>query len=243
MPSEEKLLNNHGIRLWSVCSGKGTPLLMCNGGPGCDDYLEPVAAMLEDICTIVRFEPRGCGRSDYDGRYDLDTTVADIEFVRKAYGFSKVIVFGHSAGAGLALVYALRYTNSTIGIIGVAGGRMFVDNRQWSATYHENRERYGEDCGKSFKSHPDVNKIGNESWQAFIKTPTLLRDMSDMNIPAVFINAENDIRPNWPTVQIAHLLKQGKYIEIPAAGHYIWLTHPDELCRELRSAVKMLLAR
>ena len=48
--------------------------------------------MLEDLCTVVRFEQRGCGRLDWDKRYDLDTTVSDIDFVRKAYGFNKVVV-------------------------------------------------------------------------------------------------------------------------------------------------------
>lgn len=198
--------------------------------------------MIEDICTVARFEPRGCGRSDYDERYDLDTTVADIEFVRRAYGFDRVILFGHSAGVGSALVCALRHPNNVIGVIGAAGGRMFVDNRQWSATYHENLDQYGEDCGKSYVSDPDVNRIGNETWQKFITTPTLLRSLSEMTMPAIFINGGNDIRPNWPTIQIAHLLKRGEYIEIPEASHYIWLTHPNEFGRELRVAVEKLVA-
>ena len=48
-------------QIWSVVSGRGTPLLMFNGGPGCDDYLGPVAEMIDDLCRVIRFEPRGCG--------------------------------------------------------------------------------------------------------------------------------------------------------------------------------------
>ena len=48
---------------------------MFNGGPGCDDYLGPVAEMIDDLCQVIRFEPRGCGRSDWDGNYDIDTTL------------------------------------------------------------------------------------------------------------------------------------------------------------------------
>ena len=41
-------------RLWSIVSGRGTPLLMFNGGPGCDDYLAPVADMIDDLCRVIR---------------------------------------------------------------------------------------------------------------------------------------------------------------------------------------------
>ena len=73
----ERYVHSGSARLWSTASGRGTPLLMFNGGPGCDDYLSPVAEMINDLCQVVRFEPRGCGRSDWDGNYDIDTLVAD----------------------------------------------------------------------------------------------------------------------------------------------------------------------
>jgi len=117
----ERYLNNSGTKLWSIIEGTGIPLILCNGGPGCDDYLGPVAEMVEDLCTVVRFEPRGCGRSDWDKHYDLDTTVSDIDFVRNAYGFNKVIIAGHSAGVGVSLAYTLKYSDAVLGIIGISG--------------------------------------------------------------------------------------------------------------------------
>jgi len=69
----------------------------------------------------------------------------------------------------------------------------------------------------------------------------LLHDISSLEVPAIFINAGKDIRPNWPTVQLAHLLKNGEYIEITSAGHYIWITHRDELRKELRATVERIM--
>jgi len=194
--------------------------------------------MFEDLCTVVRFEQRGCGRSDWDKHYDLNTTLSDIDFVRRAYGFNKVIIGGHSAGVGLSLAYALKHPDIVLGIIGISGGSI-VNDRTWYKVYRESLERYGENNGgKEFRSDPDVNKIGNATWHDFITSPTLPGDISKLNIPAIFINASEDIRPNWPTVQLAHLLKHGKYIEIAGAGHYIWVTHRSELRKELRAVVK-----
>lgn len=233
----ERMLDNAGTRIWTTFTGKGIPIILCNGGPGCDDYLGPVAEMIDDICQVVQFEPRGCGRSDRDKHYDIQTTVDDIEFIRHAYGFERIIIAGHSAGVDSALAYAMKYPSSVVGIIGISGGRV-VNDREWSRIYHENLEKKGEDLGgKLFDADPDVNKIGNASWREFIQKPTLLRQLSQIKIPAVFINAEADIRPNWPTMQIASLLPCGHYVEIVGAGHNSWLSHPDELRRELRSAV------
>jgi proline iminopeptidase len=238
----EKYLDNNGTKLWSIAKGTGTPLILCNGGPGCDDYLAPVSEMIGDLCTVVRFEQRGCGRSDWDKHYDLDTTISDVDFVRKAYGYDKVILAGHSAGVNLSLAYALRHPDIVLGIVGISGGRI-VNDRNWSQIYHENLEKHGEDNGgREYRSDPDVNKIGNATWRDFITSPTLLRNISRLEIPSVFINAGDDIRPNWPTVQIAHLMKDGEYVEIAHAGHYIWLTHPDALKKELRTAVARIAA-
>ena len=57
----------------------------------------------------------------------------------------------------------------------------------------------------------------------------------------MFINAAEDIRPNWPTQQLAALIPGARYVEIPGAAHSIWRTHPAELQRELRAALTHIL--
>ena len=236
----ERYVTSGSARLWSTESGSGIPVLMFNGGPGCDDYLGPVADMIDDVCRVIRFEPRGCGRSDWDGNYDLDTLLGDADAVRRDYGLVKCIVAGHSFGPNAALAYALRYTSTVVGLIGIAGGNVLND-RTWSQAYHKRLEAVGEDQGsQEYKADPHVNPRGNRSWREYIKHPTLFREIADLNIPASFINAGNDIRLNWPTKQLASLMPRGRYIEIPGAPHNIWLTHAPELRRELRRAVKRI---
>lgn len=225
-------------RLWTTSSGYGIPLLLFNGGPGCDDYLAPVASMIEDICQVIRFEPRGCGRSDWDGNYDVETLVSDAEAIRQEYGAERVIVAGHSGGPDGALAYALRHPSRVMGIVGIAGGRV-VNDRDWHTAYDRGLDEVVEDLGGvEFTAHPDVNPHGNKSWKAYIKRPDLFREIADLQVPAVFINAEKDIRPNWPTRQLAALMPNGKYVEIPGAAHHIWLTHAEQLRHELREAVR-----
>lgn len=238
----DHLLMFGDTQLWSTASGAGQPVVFFNGGPGCDDYLQPVADLLMDRCRVIRFEPRGCGRSSWDGRYDVETLINDAEALRLAYGYERWILLGHSHGPNLALAYALRYPAHVIGIIGLAGGKIF-DDRSWSAIYQERLATIGEDLGgKVFHADPDVNRQGNASWRAYCQRPTLLRELADLAIPCIFVNAANDIRPNWPTQQLAQLLPHGQYVEVADAAHSIWLTHTPELKQALQNALEQISA-
>lgn len=237
--SGEHIIRSGDARIWSTVSGAGIPTLFFNGGPGCDDYLEPVARLVEDRCRAVRFEPRGCGRSSWDGHYDLETLVGDAEAVCEAYGVRRWLLVGHSHGPNVALAYALHNPARTLGIIGIAGGKV-VDDRSWSETYRERLATVGEDLGgKVFHADPEVNRQGNVSWHAYHRRPSFLRDLARLDVPCVF-NAADDIRPNWPTEQLALLLPNARYVEIAGAAHTIWLTHAGELQQHLREAIAFI---
>jgi proline iminopeptidase len=237
----ERFVRSGEAHVWSTASGTGTPVVFFNGGPGCDDYLEPVANLIDDRCRVIRFEPRGCGRSDWDGRYDVDTVLLDVEAIREAYACDRWILLGHSHGPNLALAYALRHPSRVIGVIGIAGGKV-VQDRSWSETYQERLKSVGDDTdGKQFHADPAVNRQGNASWHAYCRRPSLFRDLADLEIPCVFINATEDIRPNWPTQQLAALIPRARYAEIQGAAHTIWLTHAPELQAQLREALAYIL--
>jgi proline iminopeptidase len=236
----ERFVDAGGARLWTVTAGAGPAVLLFNGGPGCDDYLGPVADMMSRSCQVIRFEPRGCGRSTWDGKYDLGTLLDDAEAIREACGVERWILVGHSAGVDTALAYALRHRARVTGLIGLAGGRL-VNDREWHRAYDEQREARGEDKGPAFHSDPAVNVVGNREWKAYIQRPDLFREVADLDLPCVFINAGNDIRPSWPTRQLARLLPRGKYVEIAGAEHYLWLTHGESLETELGRALEYII--
>ena len=55
----ESFVDIGNLRLWTIVQGRGVPLVLCSGGPGCCDYLEPLAGMLDDLCEVIRFDHRG----------------------------------------------------------------------------------------------------------------------------------------------------------------------------------------
>ncbi len=234
MMVRENYINSNGVRIWTAVEGSGVLLLLCNGGPGCCDYLGPVAAMAMDVATVIRFEQRGCGRSEAVGPYNLETCLADLERIREHYGIEQWIVGGHSWGPDLAIAYAVTYPQRVLGLLGISGGVLHKD-RAWSEQYHRLKDTVGE-ANPEFLYPPnmDVNRDINASWSEFVRRPRLLREVADLDVPALFIYGEQDIRPSWPVEQTAHLLPRGRIVLIKDAPHVIWLSQGAAMERHLK---------
>lgn len=232
----ENYVSHSHVKLWTEITGKNNDkhIMLCNGGPGCADYLEPVAHMLDDMFSVIRFEQRACGRSSLDYDCDIKINISDLECIRQHYGVKKWIVGGHSWGANLALAYALEHPDKTKALLYISGNGI-QRNREWSDEYKRNKEELGEEQPQMKYPHNNqVNKLCNHSWQTYIQQPMLLKKISELRIPALFVYGSKDIRPSWPAKQIAALLPNAQFVNIDDAPHYIWLTHPEEIRVVLR---------
>ncbi len=234
----EKTISNGSAHLWTSQTGDhGSWTILCNGGPGCCDYLEPAARLIDDRSRVIRWEQRGCGRSTNDGDFHLATAIADLECIRANYGIERWFVGGHSWGPDLALAYALTHPERTQGIIGLAGGVVHKD-QAWRDAYREHKH---EEPLPEFR-YPynlDVNRVMNGEWLAFCRQSDLLRRIADLDVPALFIAGGRDIRPWWPIAQLAGLLPRGRFELLPEAGHLLYQDAPaavQALIRDFLSA-------
>jgi len=132
-----------GATIRTATSGVGSPAVWCHGGPGLWDYLAPVASLVDDSLTSIRFDQRGCGRSTGSGPFTIAQAVDDLDQVRDAFDLTRWAVFGHSWGAELALRYAASHperTTAVVYIAGVGAGDGFL-----SAYVTERNRRFGAD--------------------------------------------------------------------------------------------------
>lgn len=118
---EGRATADDGVRLWFEATGTGPPLVLSHGGPGLADDLRPLAALLDEEATVVRWHQRGVGRSDPAGPHTLARYVADLEAVRQHLGHERWVVAGHSFGATLALRYALAHPERTTALLYLSG--------------------------------------------------------------------------------------------------------------------------
>ncbi|WP_158263791.1 alpha/beta fold hydrolase [Deinococcus arcticus] len=220
-----------GTPLHVTALGKGAPLLLLSGGPGCVNYLGPVAALLPGWRCLLP-DPRGVGQSG-GGLHDLTTALADLEALRAALGIERWRVLGHSWGADLGLAYTLAHPARVAQLLSVAGTGIQND-RDWKAAYEAGK---GQEPALDVAWNPEVHRALLSDWRALIKAPDLLRRLADLPVPTTVLHMSADIRPGWPARQLAALLPLGTWAEVPGAPHNAWLTHPEELGSALRTAL------
>lgn len=140
--------SDDGCRLWVEQSGAGPPLVLCHGGPGLWDQLDPVARLLDDRARTIRWDQRGCGRSQRIGPYNVARFVADLDAVREQVAGARMALLGHSWGAHLALRYAIEHPDRVSQLIYVSGTGI-DSGRGWHPHYERNlRSRLGRRLGR-----------------------------------------------------------------------------------------------
>lgn len=230
---KERIVVLETVALWTITQGEGLPVMLCNGGPGYGDYLAPVAAMIDDLVQVHRWEQRGCGRSAAVPPYDHATCLADLERLREYFGYDRWIIGGHSWGADLALDYAMTYPHRVLALIYLAGTGITAD--WWPAFQQASQQRTERLPAFTSPLNEEVYREGQRSRRAYLQNPQVGERLRSLDVPALLIQGEHDLRPNWPAEQVASLLPQVRFSVIPEAEHCLWLTHPQPLQALLRS--------
>ncbi|GAA2512726.1 proline iminopeptidase-family hydrolase [Streptomyces longisporus] len=207
-----------GVRLWAARSGSGDPLVLCHGGPGLWDYFEDLAELLADLTPVVRWDQRGCGRSqrEVSGPWTLARFVADLDAVRRHFGLRRMTLLGHSWGAQLALSYALAHPRRVSALMYVSGTGIGPDS-DWFGTFRENLHarlgerperlaRWRELTGRPHLSEDEERERAVLQWSAdYADRERALEHAGRLTDPWLGINAEcsralnDERRRNWGT--------------------------------------------
>jgi len=122
-----------GVDQWVMIRGEdlsNPPLICLHGGPGFSEtWLQRYFnAVLEKSFTVVYWDQRGAGKSFHPNIATSSMTVeqfiADldqlVDVVRARLGHSKVVIFGHSWGSALGVLYAARFPEKVSAYVGGA---------------------------------------------------------------------------------------------------------------------------
>ncbi|MGC4888084.1 alpha/beta fold hydrolase [Micromonospora sp. DT227] len=186
-----------GCRLWADQAGAGSPLVVCHGGPGMWDYLGPVARLVDDHVRVIRWDQRGCGRSERRGPYTVDRFVADLDAVHERLAGPRTALLGHSWGAHLALRYALDHPERVSHLIYVSGTGIDPE-RGWHPHYERSLRRRLEphrDRWEALEAGADTPAVEREravlQWSADFADPeTALRHAEGMTTPWLGLNRD-----------------------------------------------------
>ena len=209
------MLTEDMVRLWTIQSGDGTPVVFCHGGPGLWDTLQEVAALLTDQATVYRWDQRGCGRSQRCGPYSCARSLEDLDAVRRHFQVARMALLGHSWGAQLALMYALKHPERVSGLVNVSGTG--IDrNASWHTDYERNlRVRLGkhlerwDELRQRDRSDAEDRELSVLQWSAdFVDRDRALEHAERMAAPWLGVNFEcnkalnAEVGRRWGTPEI-----------------------------------------
>ena len=203
---DTSVLADDGCRLWTAVTGRGAPLIMCHGGPGLWDMSATLAATLAPYLRVIRWDQRGCGRSERRGPYSLSRSAADLDAVRRTLGQDRVAVLGHSWGATLGLRYALDYPGQVGALIYVSGTGL---GWAWQQPFQRNiaglaphRERLG-DLRARDRTEAEDRELAVLTWSAEFTGPDAMRLAGLMTTPWFSVNYDcyddiwSELRQTW----------------------------------------------
>ncbi len=134
-----------GVRLAWARHGSGPPLLIvsCWLSHLQHDWQSPVWRHflddLGDIATVVRYDERGFGMSDWAVEdFSLERRLADLEALVDATGLSRFSVLGMSGGAPVALAYAHAHPERVTRMVlygAMAAGGLTQENSDEEAAF------------------------------------------------------------------------------------------------------------
>lgn len=182
--TDGKFYTVNGAKLWTVSVGTGAPVFLIAGGPGGAHLGMRGFDTLASTHRLIYYDAFGRGKSDTAKNvkeYTIQRDIDDLEGLRKAMGFEKIIVLGHSYGSGVAQGYALKYPQHVSHLILSAP---FHSHAMWQ----ENNDNYNREIRVNYPEVWDTLMIIRK--QGYISSDSL-HQLIYSRIPYGFMYAYN----------------------------------------------------
>ncbi len=264
----------NGTRLWFDVAGpllvpdhdtmrRRPSVVLLHGGPfGYDhSYFKPHLDWLADHAQVVYLDLRGHGRSAPTNldEWSLERCADDVAAVCGLVGVHRPVVLGHSMGAPVALLCAIRHPELAGGVVVVSGFGRWDHARLVEAfravagdevaaladrSYARGGEVSDEEWARVFAafgpSVPDAETLARRvghpdlgpGGMDRVLEVDLLDQLADVETTTLAVTGSADpVTPVAAAEEIVSSLTPGRArLEVlPGAGHFPWLDRPDEL--------------
>lgn len=261
----------NGTRLWFDMDGpvlvpdgsemrQRPTVVLVHGGPGVYDhsYFKPDFARLAEHAQVVYLDLRGHGRSDWGSAtaWSFEACADDVRAFCDTLGIARPIVFGHSMGAPIVLLYGARHPGHAAGLIvqspfarwdpprlvegfrRVAGddvaeiaGRSYageeVPDEQWARAF----AAFGPNRpDKERQARTPKNLELNSHGMELIRRLDIVDQLDRVDSPTLVSVGELDpVTPVAAAKEIVGALPEGiaRLEVIDGAGHFTWMDAPD----------------
>ena len=189
-------IHANGTRLWFDIDGPGLvphesemrhrpTVVLVHGGPGSYDhsYFKPDFARLAEHAQVVYLDLRGHGRSEWGdaATWSFETCADDLRAFCDTLGVDKPIVFGHSMGAPIVLLYGARHPRHAAGLIVQSGFARWEPARVVDGFRRVAGDEVAEIAGRSYAGE----EVPDEDWARVFAAfgPNLPDEEREAHIP------------------------------------------------------------
>lgn len=217
MSSDTGLVGS-GVRLHEERWGRGAPLVLTHGLGSSSATWSPLRPHLPPGWAVTSWDLRGHGSSDHAEVYSRDAALTDLVAVaqRAAAGAPAVLV-GHSLGGYLSLALAISRPELVRGLVLIATGPGFGDERRrmaWNRMLVERAASLGVPVPVTgLCAQPD----------AFV-----LDGLDRIQVPVVAVVGERDRRFH-AAAAVFHRRLGARVHVVGGAGHHPHESHPAEV--------------
>lgn len=208
-----KLPNN--VNLFYKQIGKGEPLLLLHGNSDSHEGLETLGKSLANDYTVYLIDSRGHGLSSHHDTYISYSDFAeDIDLFIKTLNLKKVNIIGHSDGAIIATLLALKkktYLNKII-LLGL------------SLNFHQMKSHWQKWILNEYEKtnhHPLI--------ELMLKEPNIkLNELTSIEIPTLVVAASDDILNTSLYEKISQTIPNGELHIVDGEDHASYVINTDK---------------
>lgn len=243
------------LRDWG---GAGLPILLAHGMAAHSHWWDEVVPLWGDRFRAAAFDFRGHGESDPapDGAYTIELWMEDIETARRALGWDRFLLCGHSMGARIALSFAQRFPKSLRGVVAVdflpeapsARPTRFQRASGRAAPVYRDEEailsRFRLEPGGTTMAPEKVRDLGRKgvrrgeggwSWKfdwrcLSLPIPPVWPQLPEIRVPTLMVRGEHSaIIGPADFARVTREVPGASGVTIPGAHHHVPLDAPAEL--------------
>ncbi|MDE2488966.1 MAG: alpha/beta fold hydrolase [Alphaproteobacteria bacterium] len=235
-------LDRNGVRIHYDVAGHGPVILLTHGFSATGEMWQGQVAALKDRFTVVTWDMRGHGRSDYpadQGAYSEQATVADMAALLDTVGAERAVIGGLSLGGYMSLAFHRAHPERTRALLIIDTGPGYRNDQArqgWNANAIQRAERY------ESEGLPDLSRGSAEVRAARHRDATglaraargmltqrdarVIESLPHIGVPAIVIVGENDTPFLAASEYMAAKIPGAKKAVIPNAGHAANIDNP-----------------
>ncbi len=243
------------VHLHVEVAGQGPAVLVTHGFSATSAMWEDQVEVLAGDHTVIRWDMRGHGRSDYPAdpaEYSLDLTVQDMVGILDSLDVAKAVLVGHSLGGFASLAFTLRHPERVSALVLVDTGPGFRNDEaraKWNdyaeSTAADLESRGLDALGRSdevmMASHRDAAGLALSARRVLVQRDAAVIDsLRAIAVPTLVVVGSEDRAFRSGADYMAARIPGAELMVVPGAGHAPNLTHPEVFDDSLRRFVDRL---